>query len=257
MNWNTFTSAGRLIEGGEQAVARCVDVCRALLPDTGGRRSPGSIYFGEGLADAVESDPARAVNMGPAAGEVTELLRAWSSGDRSVEDRLFAMVLPDLHKLARYMMGSERQDHSLQPTALLNEVYIRLVGARERDWESRKHFFAIAARAMRHLLIDHARGRPKGAKVPIEGLEEMLRGRDEQLELGVAINALLDEMNQEHPEWCSVIELKFFAGFTDDETAAAMGVPLRTMQRQFGDARQWLYERLESQPCRKKPNSMS
>jgi RNA polymerase sigma-70 factor, ECF subfamily len=195
--------------------------------------------------------------MGPPAGEVTVLLRAWSSGDRSVEDRLFEMVLPDLHKLARYMMGSERRDHSLQPTALMNEAYFRLVGARERDWESRKHFFAIAARAMRHLLIDHARGRPKGAKVPIEGLEEMLRGRDEQLELGVAINALLDEMEKQHPEWCSVIELKFFAGFTDDETAAALGVPLRTMQRQFGDARRWLYERLESQRCRDKPNSTS
>ncbi len=110
---------------------------------------------------------------------------------------------------------------------------------------------------MRHLLIDHARGRPKGAKVPIEGLEEMLRGRDEQLELGVAINALLDEMDQQHPEWCSVVELKFFAGFTDDEAAAALGVPLRTMQRQFGDARRWLYERLESQRCREKPNSTS
>lgn len=179
--------------------------------------------------------------------EVTVLLNAWSAGDRSVEDRLFAIVLPDLHKIARYLMGGERQDHSLQATALLNEAYFRLVGSRERNWENRKHFFAVAARAMRHLLIDHARGRPKGAKVPIDGLEEMLRGRDAQLEQAVAINALLDEMEKTHPDWVSIVELKFFAGFTDDEAAEALGVPLRTMQRQFGEARRWLFERMEAQ----------
>jgi RNA polymerase sigma factor (TIGR02999 family) len=163
-----------------------------------------------------------------------------------VEERLFALVLPDLHKLARHMMSRERPDHSLQPTALMNEVYFRLVGARERNWESRRHFFAVAARAMRHLLIDYARARPSGAKVPIEGLEDLLRGRDSQLELGVEISALLDEMEAVHPDWCPVIELKFFVGFTDAEAAEALNVPLRTMQRQFGDARRWLYERLES-----------
>ncbi|MBS1876833.1 MAG: sigma-70 family RNA polymerase sigma factor [Acidobacteria bacterium] len=185
--------------------------------------------------------------MGPqAAGDVTTLLRAWSSGDRSVEERLFSLVLPDLHKLAQYMMGGERQDHSLQATALMNEAYFRLVNARERDWENRRHFFAIAARTMRRLLIDHARGRPKGAKLPIEGLEEMLRGRDAQLETAVAINSLLDELDGKHPDWCSVVELKFFAGFTDDETAEALGIPLRTMQRQFSDARRWLYQKLEA-----------
>ena len=168
--------------------------------------------------------------MGPqAAGDVTTLLRAWSSGDRSVEERLFSLVLPDLHKLAQYMMGGERQDHSLQATALMNEAYFRLVNARERDWENRRHFFAIAARTMRRLLIDHARGRPKGAKLPIEGLEEMLRGRDAQLETAVAINSLLDELDGKHPDWCSVVELKFFAGFTDYEIAESLGIRLRTM----------------------------
>jgi RNA polymerase sigma factor (TIGR02999 family) len=178
--------------------------------------------------------------------EVTVLLNAWSAGDRSVEERLFAMVLPDLHKIACYLMAGERQDHSLQATALLNEAYVRLVAARERNWQNRKHFFSIAARAMRHLLIDHARGRPKGAKAPIEGLEEMLRGRDAQLEQAVAINSLLDELEKSHPDWVSVVELKFFAGFTDDEAAEALGVPLRSMQRQFREARRWLFERIES-----------
>jgi RNA polymerase sigma factor (TIGR02999 family) len=178
--------------------------------------------------------------------DITQMLHAWSAGDRSVEERLFSLVLPDLHKLARHMMNGERREHSLQPTALMNEAYLRLVGARERDWQDRRHFFAVAARAMRHLLIDHARARPSGAKIPIAGFEELLRGRDAQLEVGVDINALLDEMEKKHPDWCPIVELKFFAGFTDEETAGALNLPLRTMQRQFGDARRWLYERLES-----------
>src|SRR6478672_9207224 len=177
-------------------------------------------------------------------GEVTQLLQAWSTGDRSVEQRLFSLVLPDLHKLARHIMSGERRDHSLQPTALMNEAYCRLVGARLRDWESRRHFFAVAARAMRHLLIDHARARPSGAKISLDGLEELLRSRDAQLETGVEIGTLLDEMEKKHPDWCPVVELKFFAGFTDDETAEALHLPLRTMQRQFSDARRWLFERL-------------
>ena len=194
------------------------------------------------LADRMENPP----------GEVTTLLHAWRSGDRSVEERLFSLVLPDLHKLAQYMMRGERAGHSLQATVLINEAYFRLVGARNRDWENRKHFFAVAARAMRHLLIDYARARPKGEKIPIAGFEELLRGRDAQLEVGVAVNELLDEMETAHPEWCSIVELKFFAGFTDDETAEALGLPLRTMQRQFGDARRWLFERLNRAQCKEK-----
>jgi DNA-directed RNA polymerase specialized sigma24 family protein len=98
---------------------------------------------------------------------------------------------------------------------------------------------------MRHLLIDHARARAKGIKTPIEGLEEILRGREEQLELGVAINGLLDELEKSHPDWCRIVEMKFFAGFTDEETADALGAPLRSTQRKFNDARRWLFERLE------------
>src|SRR5260370_18934169 len=121
--------------------------------------------------------------MGTPEGEITRLLHAWDTGDRTVEDRLFELVLPDLRKLAESMMRRERPEHSLQPTVLLSEAYCRLLTARERDWRNRSHFFAIAARAMRRLLIEHARGRPRGARIPIDGLQEFLRGRDEQLEL--------------------------------------------------------------------------
>lgn len=179
-----------------------------------------------------------------APGDVTVLLRAWGDGDRSVEEQLFALILPDLHRIAQFLMRKERPEHSLEPTALMNEAYVRLVGARERDWENRRHFFAVAARAMRHLLIDYARARPKGAKLPVDGLEDMLRGRDDRLEMAVAINGLLEEMEKTRPEWVSVVELKFYTGFTDEETADALGLSVRTVQRQFGDARRWLFERL-------------
>jgi len=193
--------------------------------------------------------------MGTPEGEVTRLLHAWGGGDRSVEDRLFELVLPDLRKLAENMLRRERPDHSLQPTALLNEVYCRLLTARERDWRSRSHFFAIAARAMRRLLIEHARGRPKGVRIPIDGLQEFLRGRDAQLELALAVDGLLDDMPPAHGSWCSIVELKFFLGFTDEEAAEVLGLPLRSLQRQFGDARRWLYEKLKS--CQAKPNTTS
>jgi RNA polymerase sigma factor (TIGR02999 family) len=193
--------------------------------------------------------------MGTPEGEVTRLLHAWGGGDRSVEDRLFELVLPDLRKLAENMLRRERPDHSLQPTALLNEAYCRLLKARERDWQNRSHFFAIAARAMRRLLIEHARARPKGARIPIDGLQEFLRGRDAQLELALAVDGLLDDMAPAHASWCSIVELKFFLGFTDEEAAEALGLPLRSLQRQFGDARRWLYEKLKS--CQAKPNTTS
>lgn len=174
------------------------------------------------------------------------MLRAWSHGDRDVESRIFQLLLPDLRRLAHSILRGERPDHSLQSTALMNEAYLRLVNARERDWENRRHFLAVAARAMRHLLIDHARARAKGLKAPLDGFEDVLQGRDDQLELGLAINELLDELEKVHPDWCTIVEMKFFAGFTDEETAEATGASLRTTQRKFGDARRWLFERIES-----------
>src|SRR5260370_42146337 len=100
------------------------------------------------------------------AGEVTQLLHVWGTGDRSVEDRLFALVLPDLHKLARRLMRGERRDHSLQATELLNEAFCRLLTARERGWQKRSHFLALAAPAMRRLLIQPVPSPPDRAKVP-------------------------------------------------------------------------------------------
>jgi RNA polymerase sigma factor (TIGR02999 family) len=177
-------------------------------------------------------------------GEVTELLKAWSAGDRNVEARLFELVLPDLRKLAQCFLRRESPNHSLQPTALLNEAYLRLVGARARDWQDRRHFFAITARVMRRLLIDHARGRRRAEFVDMEGIEAMLKGRDAQLEQAVQVDSVLDELEALSPEMCHIVELRFFLGLTEEEAAEALGIPVRTAQRRYSDARKWLFERL-------------
>jgi RNA polymerase sigma-70 factor (ECF subfamily) len=179
-------------------------------------------------------------------GDVTTLLRAWSAGDRSVESRLFEVVLPDLRRLAQHFMRQEPAGQTLQASALLNEAYLRLVKARERDWESRRHFFAIAARVMRRLLIDHARGRPAVEHVGLEQLAGLMNRRTPQIEEALAIDTLLDELEAVHPELCQVVELRFFLGLTEEESAEALRVPLRTVQRRYSDARRWLFEKLEN-----------
>jgi RNA polymerase sigma factor (TIGR02999 family) len=188
------------------------------------------------------------------AGEITQLLHAWSAGDRSVEERLFQLVHPELRRLACALMRRERRDHTLDGTALLNEAYVRLLTGRERDWEGRRHFFAIAARIMRRLLIDYARRRrsavPHGSSCQVAAE----RG-DPNLEEAIAVDTALDELQKLHPVWCSIVELKYFMGLTDEETAALLGLRLRTMQRQLGDARRWLFERLSLSTCETTANA--
>jgi RNA polymerase sigma factor (TIGR02999 family) len=182
-----------------------------------------------------------------ATASITQLLQQWRTGDRSAENELFAIVLPRLHQLARFLMKRERRDHTLQPTELVDEVYLRLVAAQDQDWRSRQHFYAITARVMRRYLIDYARGRPHAKVVALEGLENLVPSDQGQLELAVEIDRLLEELTVAQPEWCTVVELKFFLGLTDEEAADAMGLRLRTMQRMWRDARQWLFERTELQ----------
>src|SRR5262245_41345592 len=117
--------------------------------------------------------------------DITELLRRWRDGSRAAEDELFVLVLPKLRRLAHYLMKGERQGYSLQPTKLIDQIYLRLVKAKDRDWQNRAHFFAIAGRAMRRYLIDHARARPKAALVGFEGLKDFLPGNSAKLDLAI------------------------------------------------------------------------
>ena len=192
---------------------------------------------------AVESAPRRA-GMEPRNGDITQLLQKWCAGDRRAESELFRLVVPHLRQLARHYLSREKPDQLLQASMLVNEVYLKLVGAKSQDWQNRQHFFALAARAMRRYLIDCARGRPKGEFIPFEEGAEIFLAASNRLELGLAIDGLLEELEKIHPEWCSTVELKFFLGLTDEEGAEAVGTPLRTFQRRFSDARRWLFERL-------------
>jgi RNA polymerase sigma factor (TIGR02999 family) len=176
--------------------------------------------------------------------EITRLLRRWSEGSRDAESELFRVVMPDLRRLAQYFMKGERNAHPLQATELVDQIYLRLVAAKDRDWQNRRHFFAIAARAMRRHLIDCARARPKAQFVAFDAIEGALGASSSKLQLALEVDALLDELNRTQPELCAIVEAKFFLGLSDDEAAEALGLKLRTMQRKWQDARRWLFARV-------------
>jgi RNA polymerase sigma factor (TIGR02999 family) len=175
-------------------------------------------------------------------GDITQLLHRWRAGSSDAENELFSLVLPDLHRLAAYLMRRERRDHTLQATELVDQIYFRLVAAKDRDWQGRKHFFAIAARAMRRYLIDHARARPDAEFLTLEGMDNLLPADRAKIETAFTVDRLLDRMAAINQDWCTLVELKYFLGFTDDEAAETMGVKLRSMQRMWSDARNWLFE---------------
>jgi RNA polymerase sigma factor (TIGR02999 family) len=179
-------------------------------------------------------------------GDITLLLHQWREGSREAENQLFRLVQPNLRKLAHYLMQRERKDHSMQATELIGQIYFSMVRAKDRDWQNRKHFFAIAARAMRRYLIDHARGRPSAEFVALEGFEDILPADSAKVDLAITVDRLLDELAKTKPEWSMLVEMKFFLGLTDEETAEAMGLKLHTMQRRWSDARRWLYTRVET-----------
>jgi RNA polymerase sigma factor (TIGR02999 family) len=148
-------------------------------------------------------------------------------------------------------MKGERRGHSMQATELVDQIYLRMVAAKDRDWQNRQHFFAIAARAMRRYLIDHARGRPDAEFIALEGIENLLPASSDKLELAVTVDRLLEELAKTKPEWCTLVEVKYFLGLTDEEAAETLGLKVRTMQRMWRDARQWLFERMESGDAKK------
>jgi RNA polymerase sigma factor (TIGR02999 family) len=179
-------------------------------------------------------------------GEVTQLLHQWRAGDREAQVRLFELLQPELRQIAGRCFRGERRDHTLQPTALVNEAFLRLAKAKGVEWTDRGHFLALAARIMRHHLIDHARGRPTVIFMPLEGVPEHLLGHHSALDLTIGIDSLLDELEKESQQRRAVVELKFFLGLTDEEAADALGLTLHTLQREWYRARRWLFERLST-----------
>ena len=191
-------------------------------------------------------------------GQITVLLRQWRAGDQTARDQLFASLMPDLRKIARNCFRGERPGHILQPTALINEAFLRLAKAKNIDWQDRGHFFALAARVMRRYLIDQARSHRSVLFLPIEGIPERFLSHSTPLEFAVTLDCLLDEMEEESGQRRAVVELKYFLGLTDEEASDALGVPLRTVQRDWFRAKRWLLNRLNTQEsCQPVSNATS
>jgi RNA polymerase sigma-70 factor, ECF subfamily len=179
--------------------------------------------------------------------EVTGWLRAWSNGDETALDRLTPLVYAELHRRARGLMGRERAGHSLQPTALIHEAYLRLVGSSPVEWHDRSHFYALAARLMRQILVDHARSRGRqkrgAAALPIE-FDEAVMGSKETPDL-VRLDDALQALAETDERKSRVIELRFFGGFTVDEVADVLDVSPQTVLRDWRLAKAWLQREMK------------
>jgi RNA polymerase sigma factor (TIGR02999 family) len=177
--------------------------------------------------------------------EVTELLRAWRGGDESADALLLERVYRTLRNIAVGQLRGERAGHTLQPTALVNEAYMRMVGQREVEWRDRAHFFGLAAVTMRRILVDHARRR-KAKKRDVE-LEPMALSI--ATEQGEAVDLLdldraLDRFAERFPRQAKVVELRYFSGIEFEDVALALDSSLRTVKRDWAFARAWLRDAL-------------
>lgn len=191
----------------------------------------------------------RSAKASPKESEITGLLRAWGDGDTSAFDRLMPLVYGELRKLAGNYMRRQSPGHTLQTTALVNEAYLRLVGSDQVNWQSRTHFFAVSAQLMRRILVDSARrknSRKRGgdnlrvtldesADVPLEKELDML-----------ALDDALDRLAALNPRHSRIVELRYFGGLTEEQTAEVLQVSTRTVRRDWVLARAWLFRELSS-----------
>ena len=186
-------------------------------------------------------------------GQVTEVLQAWCKGDQGAAERLFPLVYDDLRGRAAAVMRPERRDHTLSPTALVNEAYLRLVDQSLPLFESRRHFFGVAARVMRQVLIDHARAR-KAAKrnagrEPVP-LDDAVVASEERTEDLLALDAALDGLARHDPDKARLVELRYFTGLTIEETAELLDTSPATVKRDWALARAWLHRAIAGHEAR-------
>jgi RNA polymerase sigma factor (TIGR02999 family) len=180
-------------------------------------------------------------------GELTRLLLAWSNGDSGALEALIPLVYDELHSLAERYLAHEDSGHTLQPTAVVHEAYLKLVDQKRVTWRNREHFFAIAAQAMRRLLVDHARRRDAqkrggaATRVPLEDAALSITPRDADV---VALDRALEKLAALDARQAKIVELRYFGGLTLDETADVLGTSPSTVVRAFRLAKAWLYREL-------------
>jgi RNA polymerase sigma factor (TIGR02999 family) len=183
--------------------------------------------------------------------KLTRLLQAWSSGDASALEQLTEIVYAELRRLASNSLRAERTGHVLQPSALVNEAFLRLMSGKQVEWQDRAHFFGVAGRLMRQILVDFARARAtakrgKGESHLDLSHVDLAAGGSTSVDL-LDVDAALEELARLHPRQASVVELRFFAGLQNTEVAECLGVSDDTVLRDWRTARAWLYSRLQGE----------
>jgi RNA polymerase sigma factor (TIGR02999 family) len=181
--------------------------------------------------------------------EITELLRRWSDGDAEAFDRVLPLVYDELHRLAARYLAGERAMPTLQPTALVNEVCVRLLGWDAVKWNNRGHFFGVSAQMMRRVLVDIARRRQAerrgggSVRLPLDGIDVAATEPTADV---LEVDAALERLAADDPRKARVVELRFFGGLSAEETAEALGLSVRTVHADWAFARAWLYRYLTS-----------
>lgn len=184
---------------------------------------------------------------GETSSQITDLLARWRDGDREALDSLMPLVYEELRSLARHYLRMERPDHTLQSTALVHEAFVRLVGQKPPEWKDRKHFYGVAARLMRQILVDHARAHradKRGGNAVKLGLNEGLMERESE---GLDVLALDDSLNrlaQLNPQQSQIVELRFFSGLSIEDTSEVLGISPATVKRHWTTARAWLFREM-------------
>ena len=179
---------------------------------------------------------------------ITQLLIDWGKGDQAALEKLMPLVYSELRRLAGNYLRRERGEHTLQPTALVNEAYLKLVDQRNPKWQNRAHFFGIAAQLMRRILVDHARqhqaakrGGAEQQRISLTGAEVLVKQPEVDL---LALNEALEELAKMDPQQSRIVELKFFGGLSIEEIAEVMGIGHATVERDWKMARAWLRRQL-------------
>ncbi len=204
-----------------------------------------AIEFGLIDATAVKFDNIETMNDHTAS--ITALLQAAASGEREDVDALMGAIYDDMHRLAAKHLRSERADHTLQPTALVHEAYLKLIDQKQTSWRDRNHFFAIAARVIRRILVDHARSRgavKRGAgqeRIPLEDVQAAPPNESVNL---VTLDEALEELNQLDSRQAKIVELRFFGGMSLNEIAETLEIGRRSVDRHWAAAKAWLLFRL-------------
>lgn len=186
--------------------------------------------------------------MAPHSADVTVLLKQVADGNEDAAAKLIPLVYEELHQVAENRLRLERPDHTLQPTALVHEAYLKLVAQRDVNWQSRAHFFAVASRLMRRILVDYARGRLRAKrggrqpKLPLDKVFVISPGRCDEL---LALDESLERLSRLDARQSRIVELRFFGGLTVEEAARVLDVSPKTVKREWSIAKAWLYGELK------------